>query len=122
MINLTPSTYASAADFDNAGVCLATMLETSVRMAVVAARDVRRKDRRVCMIEHKDEVRMRKYEGNFRARFNEEGKRSTPKVFASEALNAERPTSMSKSNAGLSAAEKTQSFSVRLSAKARLVM
>jgi hypothetical protein len=33
------------------------MLETSARTAVVAARDVRRKDRRVCMNEQKDEVK-----------------------------------------------------------------
>jgi hypothetical protein len=31
------------------GLSLATMLETSARIAVVAAKDVRRKDRRVCM-------------------------------------------------------------------------
>ena len=36
-------------DFDIAGLSFATMLETSARIAVVAARDVRRKDRRVCM-------------------------------------------------------------------------
>ena len=44
------------------------MLETSVRIAVVAARDVRRKDRRVCMSEQrmKEKVRIKKYEGSFR--------------------------------------------------------
>src|SRR5213596_2962495 len=41
--------YASDGDFDNADLSFATMLDTSARIAVVAARDVRRKDRRVCM-------------------------------------------------------------------------
>jgi hypothetical protein len=36
-------------DFDIAGLSFATMLDTSAKIAVVAARDVRRKDRRVCM-------------------------------------------------------------------------
>jgi hypothetical protein len=36
-------------DFDIARLSFATMLDTSARMAVVAARDVRRKDRRVGM-------------------------------------------------------------------------
>ena len=57
MTNLTPSMYTSDADFDIAILSFATMLETSARIAVVAARDVRRKDRRVCMNEQKDEVK-----------------------------------------------------------------
>jgi len=36
-------------DFDIVGVSFATMLDTSAMIAVVAASDVRRKDRRVCM-------------------------------------------------------------------------
>ena len=67
--NLTPSMYASPADFDIDGIgfSLAAMLETSARIAVVAARDVRRKERRVCMSEQrmKEKVRIKKYEGSF---------------------------------------------------------
>jgi hypothetical protein len=50
-------TYVSDGDFDivDTGVSFAAMLETSARIAVVAAREVRRKDRRVCMSEKKDE-------------------------------------------------------------------
>jgi hypothetical protein len=61
-------TYASDGDFDigGAGLSFATMLETSARIAVVAPRDVRRKDRRVCINEQKDEVKSKKYEGTFR--------------------------------------------------------
>jgi hypothetical protein len=47
--NLTPSTYASDDNFDTAGLSFAAILERSARIAVVAARDVRRKDRRVCI-------------------------------------------------------------------------
>src|SRR5207237_3008011 len=39
----------SDGDLDIAGLSFATMLERSARIAVVAASDVRRKDRRVCM-------------------------------------------------------------------------
>ena len=60
MINLTPSMYASDADFDIAGLSFPTMLEISARIAVVAARDVRRKDRRVCMNDQEDEGKIRK--------------------------------------------------------------
>src|SRR5262249_29632972 len=82
------------------------MLEISVRTAVVAASDVRRKDRRVCMNEPKDEAKneIKKYEGSFRERERAEGnstrrrKRSTP-INREQAptpqrstLNAERPT------------------------------
>ena len=66
--NLTPSMYASPADFDIDGLSFETMLETSARIAVVAARDVRRKERRVCMSVQrmKEKVRIKKYEGSFR--------------------------------------------------------
>jgi hypothetical protein len=57
VINLTPSTYASDTDFDSTGLSFAAMLEISARIADVAARDVRRKDRRVCMNEQKDEAK-----------------------------------------------------------------
>jgi hypothetical protein len=40
---LTPSTYASAGDFDNTGLSFAAVLETSARIAEVAASEVRRK-------------------------------------------------------------------------------
>jgi hypothetical protein len=63
VINLTPSTYASATDFDIAAFSFAIMLDASARIAVVAARDVRRKDRRVCMNEQrmKQEVEIKKH-------------------------------------------------------------
>jgi hypothetical protein len=47
--NLTPSIDGSDGDLDSVGLSFATILETSARIAVVAARDVRRKDRRVCI-------------------------------------------------------------------------
>ena len=40
---------ASDGDSDIDGLSFATMLDTSAMIAVVAASDVRRKDRRVCM-------------------------------------------------------------------------
>jgi len=47
--NLTPSIDGSDGDLDSVGLSFATIPETSARIAVVAARDVRRKDRRVCI-------------------------------------------------------------------------
>jgi hypothetical protein len=47
--NLTPSIDGSDGDLDSVGLSFATIRETSARIAVVAARDVRRKDRRVCI-------------------------------------------------------------------------
>ena len=47
--NLMPSIDGFDGDLEIVGLSVATMLETSAKIAVVAARDVRRKDRRVCM-------------------------------------------------------------------------
>jgi hypothetical protein len=61
---------ASDGDFDIAALSFATMLDTSARIAVVAARDVRRKDRRVCMnrsCSHRAQVSQRLKLRKFRA-------------------------------------------------------